>query len=119
MRGLSKAIDIAGGWEAIGRDLKVRPSTVRRWLEEGRVPAPKIKRIKTLYGVRIRGNLLDVRDVMLLHRALKLGYPPRILARHFGIEWETVRKWVSKGEVPRKWHGPIEELIRNLERAKG
>lgn len=111
MRGLRKAIDVAGGYVPLAQALGVHPRTVRKWLLAGGMPPRQARRIQKLTGIRIGGNALDHGEVPELREAVEFGFTIPGLAKRLKIQKQTIANWKARKAIPDKRKKQIDRLI--------
>jgi len=89
--------------QEIAEEMGVSPSTIRRWLKDGRLQGRRIGR-RWLVPPQERVELT-----------------PQEAAEMLRVAPDTVRRWLAEGKVPgrqqgRRWHIPRDEMIALIER---
>lgn len=116
MRGIMKAVDAAGGWEALAGLLGVQAATIRRWIREGAMPLRYADVLQMRFGIRVESNRKDHAGLALFEHGLRRGLDPLWIRRALGITDQTFRHWRRNGRVPPRRAAEIEKLIERYGR---
>lgn len=64
MRAIDRAVEAAGSQTNLAKSLGISPQAVSAWVEQGRVPLPRLRDVSSITGVAIADLLMDVATIV-------------------------------------------------------